>query len=329
MKFSQFAQELSHSQLLPVYLISTQEIFFTTRAISLIKKRFEDITETKEYTLLDAQTTHFSTILSHASTYPFFTPKQLIIVKNFDSTPKEAYDSYESYFNDPSEFTILLLCAEKIDKRLKFCTTASKKGFLHHFDQPKPYEIPNVIRQELRHTYNLSIDEDGTALLSELIGNNLHMLHSELEKLSLFVGNKPISVKDVADMIGNSSIVNNFKMVEYLAKKNVKLSLHMLIHMLNEQQEPPERLFGLLKWQFHRLYTAKKALTRGISITKICSDLKILPFHQENFISQLKIYDLQQLKNIYTALFYLDRNMKSTGINKNFLIEQLFWSVAL
>ena len=330
MKFSQFTQEITHSTLLPVYLISGQEPYFIMQAVASVKKKFAELYEQEagEHTVIDAQTTHYSDIVCHASTYPFFTPKQLLIVKNFDASPKESHTVYEQYFNDPAEFTVLVLIAGKIDKRLKITTSANKNGYLYCFDQLKDYEVPHLIRHELRTNYNLSIDEEATILLSELIGNNLQMLRSELEKLSLFVGNKSITADDVAQMIGNTSIVNNFKMVDYLAQKNAKNSLYMLLHLLHEQQEPPERLLGLLKWQFQRLYTAKKALARGTPITKICADLKIFRTYQEKFRSQLERYELKQLKNIYHALFTLDRNMKSTGVNKNLLMEQLFWSVA-
>ena len=114
------------------------------------------------------------------------------------------------------------------------------------------------------------IDNDGAQLIAELLGTNLNSLSTELEKLVLYVGDKKeITDHDVATMVGNITIVDNFKMVNLLSNKQSSKAMYMLLQVLNSNQERPEMLLGLLKWQFKRLYSIKKSLSEGISLTTI------------------------------------------------------------
>ncbi len=332
MKLYSFEQELSRNGLKPVYIISGSEKFFVDRAIKklrdYIENKFDE--ESLDTESFDAQEKKSDEIIGHASTYPFFSSKKFITVRNFDLTSKDEMKLYESYFEDPPEFTILVLIAERIDKRTKIIKVADKSGYLYEFDKPREYEVPDIVRQELKSRFNKIIDEDGVQLLSELIGTNLSNLSSELEKLILYVGDKKnrITGQDVATMVGNVAIVDNFKMVDLLAQKDGRQSVYMLMQVLGKHQERPERLIGLLKWHFARLYSAKRVVAQGDSIDTFFLKNNIrYSNHQRKFRIQLDKFTVQQLSKIYNLLYQADRKMKSTSLKPEFILERLFFKI--
>jgi len=334
MKFSDFEKELNKSILKPVYIFCATELFFIDNAISTLKTYLYNRDKAEpEKDHFDARYSKIPEIINLTSTYPFLSVSRLIIVRNFDyyfkfeSTKKEL--SYlDSYFNEPSEFSVLVLIADKLDKRLKITSCAVKKGFLYEFDKPRDYELPNIIKSELKRKFNKQIDDDGALLLAELTGNNLSALNMELEKLALYTGEKKsICNEEVSQIVGGIPAIDNFKMVDSLALKDIKNALYLLYKILNTEQEKPERLMGLLKWQFRRLYSAKLSMANGATLDKIMSEYNIFPSHRAKFTSQLNNFSLENISKIYNHLYTADRKMKSTGGDPNFLIEQFFCSV--
>jgi len=334
MKYSDFDKELSKSILKPVYIFCSTELFFIDNALSAIKVYLEKRDNAEpEKDFFDAKQSSASEIINLASTYPFLSSSRIIVVRNFDhmfkyeSTRKEL-SYFELYFNEPSEFSVLILIAEKVDKRLKIISNSNKKGYLYEFEKPRDYEIPPIIKSELKRKYKKQIDDDGALLLAELTGNNLASLQSELEKLSLYTGNNSsICYTDVAKMVGSNAAIDNFKMIDYLAAKDIKNALHLLFQVLHNDQEPPERILGLLRWQFKRLYSAKIALENGTPMDKVLSDHNIYQSYRAKFISQINNFSLENISNIFNHLYSIDRKMKSTGGDPRFLLEQFFCSL--
>lgn len=340
MNIVQLEQELSQHPLKSIYLLCGTEQYFIGQACTkIVTAAFGHNADSEhDKVTFDAQSTAADEIINTANTYPFLTTKQVIVIKNFDASfsakseaaVKSNISVYESYFADPAEFTVLILVAEKMDKRLKITKTAIQKGYYYEFPQLKEYEIPKMIKHELKSRYGKSIDDDGALLLSEFVGVRLDSLEMELEKLSLYVGKKhSITADDIAHMVGNTALVDNFKMIDLLAMKDGKNALYMLLHLLHQHQEPPERLIGLLKWQFKRLYTAKKALKNGTPFNSIVAEYRIFPTHQGKFKSQLDNFSLSTLRKIYFLLYRIDRMSKSTGLKAQFLLEQFFCSIVL
>ncbi|MEW6536342.1 MAG: DNA polymerase III subunit delta [Candidatus Auribacterota bacterium] len=325
----------------PIYVISSPEQFFIDKQINDIKESLVKLVSSEdavEFESIDAQQSTPEDIINLANTYPFLAEKRCLTVKHFDATfaikpdkaQKAACDLYESYFDEPADFTVLILIADKLDKRMKLVKSASSRGLLLEFSPPSERDMPGIIKQEVHRQFNKSIDKRAVMLLSELVGTNLDTLQKELEKLDLYTDNETnITDHHVAKMVGNSALVDNFKMTDYLASKNAPEALNLLLQLLNKHQEPPERLLGLLKWQFKRLYNAKKDMESGIPFSTVCTKHKIFSFHKDKFREQINNFSLQQLQQIYYMLYLTDRQLKSTGLKPEFLIENLFCKIVI
>ena len=66
-----------------------------------------------EKEVLDAKSSSAGDIIDNANTYPFFSAKRLIIVKNFHLTSKPDLKLYESFFDDPADCNVFGSCGRK------------------------------------------------------------------------------------------------------------------------------------------------------------------------------------------------------------------------
>ncbi|MCD6460262.1 DNA polymerase III subunit delta [bacterium] len=332
MKFSVLEREISAKKIKFVYLLSSTESYFLDQAISLISDYLSKGEEESsvEKDTFDSKQASAQEVVNLASTYPFLCPKRLIIVKNFDQTPKSQYPVYQEYFNNPVDFSVVVFTANKMDSRLKITKTAKSLGYLYPFNKLNEYEMPSLIKRVFKSKYKKTIDDEAAVLLTELIGINIDGLINELEKLDLYIDNKKnVTSNDVANMVGYTAVIDSFKMIKALSVKDAKNAMSMLLHLLNLHQEPPERLLGALKWQFRRLYSAKTALENGCSVNQIFSKYNVYPRQQNEFKRQLNIFTSKQLSEIYNYLYITDRKIKSTGLSPDMLLERFFCRILL
>ena len=332
MKLVELERELKRLPLKQVYLLVSSEAYFIDSALDSIMAAIHDHADGNEIerNVFTVRDIHAQEIVNHALTYPFFGATKVIIVRHLDTASKADFQVYEEYFTEPSDCSIVIFTASKVDARLKAVKQAKSAGFLYQFDMPREYEMPSLIKREIVARYGKQIDDEGSVLLSEMIGLNLDSLRSELEKLVLYIGEKPqATIEDVATMVGHTAVINTFKMIDALSLKDAKQALSMLLQLLNQHQEPPERLLGGLKWQFNRLYGIKKSMALGKSIADAFSDFKVYRGQQANVQKQLSTFSLEQLSRIYQSLYMTERKMKSTGENPQILLERFFFKTLL
>ena len=333
MKFSVLEREISAGKIKSVYVLSSTESYFLDNAVSMVCDKISNSDEDDgqvEKDTFDARQVSAQEVVNLASTYPFLSLKRLIIVKNFDQLLKDQQEVYEEYFNDPADFSVLVFIAEKVDARLKITRTAKKLGYLYQFDKLNEYEMPSLIKRVFKSKYNKTIDDSASLLLTELIGINIDGLISELEKLALYMGDKKnVTAKDVSKMVGYTAVIDSFKMIKALSLKDSKKALSMLLHLVNLDQEPPERLLGALKWQFRRLYAAKIDLENGYSMEQISAKYKLYRGQKAEFQRQLTVFSSNQLFEICNYLYLTERKIKSTGLNPNILLERFFCRILL
>ncbi|MDX9701727.1 MAG: DNA polymerase III subunit delta [Candidatus Auribacterota bacterium] len=332
MKLVDLERELKKFPVKRVYLLVSSESYLRDAALSsLIRAIQKDTVDGEiEKNVFSARDTSAEEIVNHALTYPFLCALRLIVVKNFDAALKEDFSIYEEYFSDPADCSILILTADKVDARLRVIRQAKTSGFLYQFDLPKEWEIPGLIKREFSVRYGKQMDDEGSLLLSELIGMNLDSMYSELEKLDLYIGNRSqATIEDVAKLVGHTAVINTFRMSDALSLKDAKKALSMLLQLLNQSQEAPELLIGGLKWHFNRLYAIKKALSLGKTISDAFKEFKVFHSQQDTVQQQVNTFTLDQLSGIYQSLYITERKMKSTGENPQILLERFFFKTLL
>ena len=151
----------------------------------------------------------------------------------------------------------LLVSAGKVDKRKTFYKTLEKIGTVKSFDawsiddKDWVYQAEDVGRSELE-ARGKSIAENALAELINNIGPNRRQMSSEIEKLALFVGDRPnITVEDVRTIVTRNKQARAFALAEALGDRDLPRLLRTLDEELWEMKFDSQKseigiLYGLI-----------------------------------------------------------------------------------
>lgn len=171
-----------------------------------------------------------------------------------------------------------------------------------------------------------NIDPTAVAALMDLIGNDLRLLDSELEKLAAYCTQGTITVADVRLLVPLAREAVVWDLVDAIAQKRLGPALDTLRRLLNEG-EPALRIFGLMVSEYRLLIQARTLADQGYSEDRIAARLGIHPWRLGQRMDAVRRTPVDALKAIYRLLLDTDTEIK-TGVQEpeaalEFLVARL------
>lgn len=165
----------------------------------------------------------------------------------------------EPYFNRPAPGSILVVChkGKAMDKRLKAYDAIKKNGFIYAAEKLKDKDVLPWLMKAAAEL-KLKIDADAGEAMIELIGEEVSLLHPELQKLAInHAGGGAISKTDILDLIGLSREYNVFELQNALESGNVFKTMRIGTRMAEQKGYSIIPLIALLAGFYSRMYIVK------------------------------------------------------------------------
>jgi DNA polymerase III subunit delta len=296
----------------PVYLLHGEEPYYIDVVSDFIENNVLDEIE-KEFnqTVLYGRDVDVASVVAMAKRYPMMSNHQVVIVKEAQDLNK--IEELNSYFDNPLESTILVLCHKykKVDKRKAFTKTVEKKGIL--FESAKLYDdkIPDWITryvQERSFTINLRTAQ----LLTETLGNDLTKIVNELSKLFINLpAQSEITPELIERNIGISKDFNIFEFQKALGELNI-LKCNQITNYFaaNPKENPLPKLIAVLHGFFVKImiYHQNKTLQQK----DIAALLGVNPYFLKDYQKAANSFPISKAANNIGILREYD--LKSKGI---------------
>jgi DNA polymerase-3 subunit delta len=261
MGFQAFLNEIEKGLPSLVYLFHASDTFLNREAIKVIKELVPEGEREFNLHIFDFsreadEKTPFEQLLDTANTVPFFGKRRFVIWSgNLKGLSKKDMKKLESYFSNPSPYSVLLLFHEGV---LKKEIRDSFKGVEIISLDIREAEIPSWIRHRAR-LQGFELSDDVAGYLLGLKGPDLGLLSAEVEKIS-FLGKQKVSVDDISGLIEGGGFYTPFDLVEALEEKNAE-KVFRIYKVLKETTESYS-LIGILNWLYGRKLPAG-GRTRG------------------------------------------------------------------
>ena len=275
-------------------------------------------------------------IIEETLTMPFFSNKKAIVVKNsyvftgekfskdFNHNSDELIKFLEKY--DGENLIIFEVYQPKLDERKKLTKTLKKNAQLKKIEQMSEKELKHWIKNTLNNNYK-DIKQDALELFIELTGVNYNIVSQELEKLILFIGERPIINKEDIDLIINRSLEQNvFLLTEYIQKGNKNKAIQ-LVNDLIIMKEEPIKLLALITSNYRLYYQCKILSQKGYSGQQIAKTVNAHPYRVKLALNQSRHYKLESLFNIINACAETDYKLKSSYMDKQLILELFILSL--
>jgi DNA polymerase-3 subunit delta len=324
-------KKVKRNDISPIYLLFGKESFLINETKQLlIQQVLQDDEIEFNLSSFDLNETPVEIALEDAETFPFIGERKLLFLHNASfltaEKTKEKVEHnlarLEAYIKEPAPYSIVVFVApyEKLDERKKLTKELKKNADTFEAKKLNEQELKNWVRT--RADYNgVTIEPAAIEQMLTLVGTNLFMLTSEMDKLALYIGKGlTIDVKTVESLVARSLEQNIFTLVEKIVTRKIEEALRIYYDLLKLNEEPI-KILAVITGQFRLLYQVKELAKRGYGQKQIASHLKIHPFRVKLAAGQAQRFGDKELTYIIKQLADADYKMKTGAMNKELIIE--------
>ncbi len=330
MNYTAVMEQIKAGSICPLYLLYGEETYLAQQVEkSLISVLLApDERDTNLVTLdNDSRTAELVNLIE---TVPFLGGKNVIVVrgtslfrarKGSGGENGEEADNDNSderlirIFNDMPEYShVIFTSTDKVDKRRKIYKALEKNGAVVELAPLKPKDVRgwlNIKLADMRKKMTPDALEHFMAMVSVMPQVSLGFLDNELEKISLYIGDKKeISYKVLTDILSAVPEVSAFVMLDAVSQRQVRKALNLLSEQLGAG-EHPLRIIALLAREVRILWQTKEMLAKGYSSRQVAENLGLPAFVGELKVRQSKSFTQDKLKQAMLSLAEADRDLKS------------------
>lgn len=246
-----------------LYLFAGQEDFLIEQALRQASDHWlKDDASGLNHDRFDGETHSANEIIEALQTVPFLSSTRLIQIDNaheFSAADQKAIAPYLAKLSSDTKVIFVWGKAwERDDAKKALVTTVEEHGQVIVFWPLFPEAAQRWVLQRAK-TYKKSISPDGAAWLVEHAGESLRLLDQELQKASLFIGERPdIGLDDLQESFGYQKASSPFEWLNALRGKRGSEALGVLKQLLEEGEAAP-MLLALLARQIRDWMSAKAA----------------------------------------------------------------------
>lgn len=297
-------EDVKSGKIAPVFLLSGEETYLINQAVAYFKEYVLNNSKF-DLELLSAPDVTYDLLIDKLKTPPFCANKRLIIITEADKLEEQVWGLIEEQAGKVDNCSCLLLIAPSFDKRRKAIAKIGRLGCHFEAMRLKAEQIDSWIEKEIKK-YNKKVSAEARQSLISACENNLTQISAELDKLSLFVGEREqIEESDILETVESSHFaLLVFNLNKYINLRQLSPAVKLL-RMLLYYDEPAVRLLSIVGQHIRKLLQAVE-LGKSVSKATMASKLGVPPYYVEEYLQGAKNYNLEELKRALHALAKLD-----------------------
>ncbi len=253
--------------------------------------------------------------LSACNAFPFFARRRAVLLKEAEQLSAVAKEAVLSYINAPAKTALLVILAGPLDAKQslrKKCELHKQAWAIPHFAL-EGRELLAWIRTQL-HEVGFAADQDAVTLLGERLAGDTRNAASEIEKLTLFLGQRrQVTLDDVLESVGESSVQSGFALADAVFAGQVESALTILDQLLAGGEEPL-LLLGLLAQRVRRFIQGRHLLDNGASLDEVATKLQVFWKEKGAFFAQVRQIPPRRVASGLMRCPEADQELKTGGV---------------
>lgn len=221
-------------------------------------------------------------------------------------------DAIGSYLGDPAPDTVLALVGEDVKKSTALYKTCAKVGDVLAFAVEKR-ELQGWVAKQFRER-GVEAEPEACAALVQLVGDDLHTLAAEVDKLSTWAAGEPIGAREVEELAAAAADTPTFMLTDAWAARDAARALGASETIFERESKPRRdtaaRLAGALGGHVGRLGAIKRLAAAGAGPKDVAGKLRLHPFYAEKLYRQSEAFSPEELRGALVRLAELDGALK-------------------
>lgn len=358
MKLGELRTRLKKGDISHLYLLAGEEAYYIKKAEeAILQTLFPSGYNTEDVQIVDGSSLSANELVSMVETVPFFSPKNVIIVRDAimfkakkrgtdkEEEPDEEEQPvisdntvgeerlYKLFANMPEFSFVIFELRGKADGRKKIYKEFSKAAHIMQGDPIRAYDnnINEWLQGKLQELHKTMDSEAHYYLVRALTMMEtvpLGFMDKEMEKLSLFMGpEQKLITKDIlVQVMSDMPEIYGFAMNDAIAAHDTKKALYLF----NKQQEQGVYILVIIGQLVHfvrQMWQAKTMLQKGLRDKALGQAIGMTnPYILKKITRECQGFSEETLKNAFLQLAECDLGAK-TGRLDNAEVEGVIISL--
>ncbi len=297
------------SELKPVYLLTGSDRPKIGRALQRLRARVgEDAIEQ-----LDAPPATADDAVAACNALGFFSAEaRLVIVTAVDKWKAADVKALGAYLESPAPGTVLALVADELKADSPLGKLVAKRGDVLAFSVQKK-GLQSWVAEQFKAA-GVRAEPEASAALVQLVGDDLHRLASEVDKLATWARGEPIGEREVEALVASGADTPIFELTDAWGRRDVGATLEASETILDREGRPRRdtvpRLAGALGNHVARVRQCQRLAAEGVRPRDGAGTLKMHPFYAEKVFGQAAKFSEDELADALVRLAELDHALK-------------------
>lgn len=307
-----------------LYYIYGEEEYLKNYYFSALKEKA--VTELVEFNVIEFDSKNFNYLdfCNTVNSYPVMSERKLVTVTDFDNSLLKGNFTKEfvAFLKDIPDFCTVVF----FDGPLKNITSSNpllkavtaSNGVAIEVKHP---DMKSLTNWAIRHFKNFgkTVFEQDVHYLIDIADSDMMSLSNEISKLCNYVVDAQVTKADIDKLVTKSIDTNRYEIAEAFCDFNYD-KLLSIIDKLYKQNVDDIVISNLFYRSFGDMYKAKLALEVGRRSADFAADFKLNPYAATKIMKNAQKLTKATLEKSVILALKLDRDLKSTQLNKRGLI---------
>ncbi|MBN1164952.1 MAG: DNA polymerase III subunit delta [Candidatus Krumholzibacteriota bacterium] len=246
--YSKLFKEISGGELTPLYLFKGPEGFIMEELASqIVDASIGEDMRSFNLNIEYASEIDMETFISTACSFPFLADRRILILKEVGKF-RGKWKPLLEYCENPSASTVLIIFFNTHDESGRRVAppknfpalekSISRRGRVIQFDNLSDQDLILWIRRKAGKM-GMQMDREVSRMLLESVGNNLHDIQNELNKLALLYENRQVTAESLAKVIGKYKLNVMAELLDKIRPGNEYQAVEVLSRIINTGAERP------------------------------------------------------------------------------------------
>jgi DNA polymerase-3 subunit delta len=217
-----------------------------------------------------------------------------------------------SYLSSPAPSTVLALVGADVKKTSALYKACAKAGDILEFAVVKT-KIQAWVADQFRQR-GARAEPEACAALVQIVGEDLHALALEIDKLTTWAGGEPIGEAEVEQLAAAAADAPIFTLTDAWAARDAARVLAASETIFEREPKPRRdtaaRLAAALGGHLGRLRSLRRLTAEGVRPREAAGRLRMHPFYAEKVARQSEAFSPEELREAVVRLAALDGALK-------------------
>lgn len=295
----------------PICYIYGSDDYLAEEALNSIKaEALKGGMESMNYQSFDAKGLDASEAVSAAYTLPAFSERRVVLVRGADGLKAVQEKGFMEYVSNPSPSTCLVFLsgASKADRGSAFIKALNERGYLKACNRLGAVELASWIRKEARRQSKAITDGAASRLVS-IVGDRLRDIKGELDKLVLYVGERPeINEADIDSAALDLREETVFGLADAMGDRDVKKALRIYSKVSSTDTL---KILGAIARHIRILLKLKALLRKKAAPQSMASSTGVSQYYLDKYMKSSRRFTEAELERAVFALQRADADLKT------------------